>query len=336
MSYEINVDELLEQLRLRINIPYSRYEVERDIDPLTPEERKAIMVLLSNNYNYVTPTAYQQPLPSREVLYQLYKSDARRLSKLNEISRINHHTNIRLTTFNVKDWEYITEDSKIFEHLSPDILALQEDTNEHHNHLKAYSEVVHAPTTESIGNSIYSKYVMVDKFRMNLPSITEGSPTRTMVYAKFSILFDDNLVIPLNVICTHLDVYDSTGLTRRLQAQSIMAFVRGKIPAEEPIILMGDFNALRRDDYNDTERQWLGDVDYDTIPIFEKRGFRVSFPGLVYSVWSARRVDYIMTRNCHQFYIKPFVHYSTESDHFALTIDISKELRLKSEIEDNK
>jgi len=189
------------------------------------------------------------------------------------------------------------------------------------------------------GNVIFSKPQMnVDGVQAySLNSEVQG---RSLVITYYpGILVEGAKWYGLIVATTHLDVFDDTSAVRKRQAAEVVNLVSSFRPIEYvmtedasqsiPTILMGDFNCLKREDYTETEIEWLKvnnqdqELDFDTIKIFEDAGFVDVFNKLKYSVRTARRVDYMMIRNIPLSAIASTnVHYTAASDHIPLVLDL--------------
>ncbi len=166
------------------------------------------------------------------------------------------------------------------------------------------------------GNLLASKLPLIQTETLYIPDKVER---RSAIISKI-VLPDQQEIL---LVVTHLDAYDKTGETRRKQIQMIMNKI-GK--CKIPIIIMGDFNCLRRDDYIDEEREWIGvnspgGLDYETVDLIESRGFKDLFGNLKYSVWSGRRVDYVFVKNFNRTIEGTYLYYDDISDHISLIVD---------------
>lgn len=158
----------------------------------------------------------------------------------------------------------------------------------------------------------------------------------------------------LILVGTHLDVFDETGKTRITQAEKIIDTIQNIVHntktnsksskqcgAHEPMVIVaGDFNCLRHEDYNEEEWEYICKIDEgrkvdtrrmkatenrkeDAITKFEEVNLidasaQLHSP-LNLSVWANRRVDYICGRNV-LFNLATVVRI-TYSDHYPIYAD---------------
>lgn len=131
---------------------------------------------------------------------------------------------------------------------------------------------------------------------------------------------------------THLDPFDESGKTRLKQIEQIYRGLKISDNPDKQFIIAGDFNSLRRADYNDNEwkeiiatgqRRKIKPIE-DVVPWIEDRGFVDSFDQtkkrINVSVWANRRVDYILGLNIKFTYSD--VLKTTVSDHYPIFTDI--------------
>lgn len=149
---------------------------------------------------------------------------------------------------------------------------------------------------------------------------------RSAVICKFQ-KFPDIILVG-----THLDVFDESGKTRINQMNAILAEIETEINDDKKIIVAGDFNSLRRADYNNSEWNAIVAIDKkrdvksieDVVTVLEKQKFVESFDAcdvsIKVSVWANRRVDYIYGKNIE--FAQSGVLKSTASDHYPIYCDI--------------
>lgn len=129
----------------------------------------------------------------------------------------------------------------------------------------------------------------------------------------------------LNIISTHLDVFDSTGETREKQLKQLMSDISS---LEGSIILCGDFNSLKKSDYISEELNWLSNnnkgkpLEFKLDPVIKENSFEEAFDdgNLKYSVWTGRRIDYVYYKGSI-IPVSSNVYYTNSSDHFPLVAD---------------
>ena len=177
------------------------------------------------------------------------------------------------------------------------------------------ASTTHATKGSVFGNILFVREGAEPTFRaMSLVPYKQGRCAVIMHLDKF-------------IVCNlHLDVFDTSGKTRREELSQVLDYLDTK--PNVPTIIMGDFNALRRGDYTKREIEWLGKnnegypLDFSAVNDVESRGFQDAFGNLKFSVWSARRVDYIFTRNIDPSKLKAYPYYTTASDHIPLVVDV--------------
>jgi endonuclease/exonuclease/phosphatase family metal-dependent hydrolase len=133
---------------------------------------------------------------------------------------------------------------------------------------------------------------------------------------------------PLNILLTHLDVFDETEDTRLAQITSIIEKI------DTTYLIMGDLNSLRKDDYTDKEWKLLVDNDKKrcvetqtkVTDYIESNDFKITDSCYYFSVsvWSMRRVDYIYIGTTFPHNISDTNLYVTDtSDHLPIYVDVS-------------
>jgi len=133
---------------------------------------------------------------------------------------------------------------------------------------------------------------------------------------------------------THLDPFDESGKTRMRQIEHMYCELRVPENKDKQILIVGDFNSLRRADYESDEwaqtvmtgiKRGIYPIE-DVVPWLESesQGFSDSFSQtnkrISVSVWSGRRVDYIMGSNVR--FSDSNVLKTTVSDHYPIFADI--------------
>lgn len=177
------------------------------------------------------------------------------------------------------------------------------------------ADTVHSSGSSVFGNVIFSKMPFDKSMALTLAGYKQG---RCLALA---------VIRDLVIASVHLDVFDDTGKTRRKEIRNALDFIENNFP-DKPVILCGDFNSLRKDDYSSSEIEWLrrnspSKLDFETIQEVEREGFTDSFNGIKFSAWSARRVDFMFTKNLRVE--SSSVMYSSASDHIPLVIEVRRE-----------
>ena len=162
--------------------------------------------------------------------------------------------------------------------------------------------------------------------------------TRHALFASIMTKKKNNKII--NIVLTHLDIYDETEQTRYKQIKQILHEIKHLDHKND--IIFGDFNSLRMDDYTETE--WANIIDTDKqrgvttqtiVTELIERSHHDSFD-LVSSdtedeneenkhnitVWSNRRVDYVYFNKKSTFkVISSNVYPTLVSDHYPVYVD---------------
>lgn len=258
--------------------------------------------------------------------------------------RIKNLDNIRILTYNVhgftdrKQKPTFNEIMDVIKRINPDIIVIEEFVLYGVKKQITYSQFKKilsdlgfvAITTDRLQNN-----VTASKFPATInPTIELGRDPTHNIWRFANLMIVDLSGIdssPLILVGTHLDVYDETGKTRIKQANMIcetiddevenmrvQALISNKKFSEPIIIVTGDFNCLRPDDYDDYEWNHMCRVDrmrgvdthrmkskvnqkIDAITVFESvnlidASVQLQNP-INLSVWANRRVDYICGRN---------------------------------------
>lgn len=244
--------------------------------------------------------------------------------------------NVRLLSFNVHMWKNFNNKLKyeemleLIEKSNADIVGLQEAmlfekkiSNKYKNDFLKMGYEYQVVVNEKHGINI-----LLSKFPITQHKIIKLQQDPVQKLNRYAILSTIDIGTKINVIVTHLDVYDETEETRLKQIKTILIELN-KIE-QFPTIIMGDFNSLRRSDYSD--EKWNEIFEHDrrrnvtpmTLVTDHLEQQKFITPSLEMSVWSMRRVDYIYTRNIDTPQIQLFSSFPTGlSDHYPVYMDIS-------------
>lgn len=297
------------------------------------------------------PSAWDQDIISSDELREKYCDDMQVFKNVNIPEKKRNI--FRILTYNIHYWtdpygKDVRHDdiTKIITRISPDVFGLQEvlipgdgETDSYSsdnwsikNTLKPFERAGYTIFSKKL-NSAMSKrktgFGNVLGYRQSMStmsSITFQDPKekRGAVIGEFEPFPGCHLVIAN----THLDVYDNTGETRRMQITTLMNHLHDYYP-NTPKMIIGDFNCLRRNDYEEDVRTWLESnspsIDYDTVKLIEKNGYTDLFvdKDLKYTVWSGRRVDYMFVKDFPYTVSATYALYSDASDHIPLIVDIT-------------
>lgn len=245
--------------------------------------------------------------------------------------------NLRIMTFNVHMWTSYNNKSNIKEvkdlisKSNPDIIGLceslyrgQTTQNFYDQHFAYGVYKYYACCNERYGiNIILSKFPIIFSHDVSLGKDPIKHINRHALFVTINV--NDN---NLNIILTHLDVYDETEKTRLNQMNLIMKTIQ-KFKFDNCII-MGDFNSLRKSDYSLNE--WNEIVNLDSLRNVQTKTLLIDYIesnnyvthlNSNLSVWSMRRVDYIYVSKDYPFDVTTtFTMPTLISDHFPIVIDI--------------
>lgn len=294
---------------------------------------------------------------SRKRLLDAFVKDMNSFSKTNNSIKTEA---VRIASFNVHFWQDPYYDKRgennlkniLFDikKIDADILGLQEallpssgrrvistdgwekgefysdfEDMKYTSKMQCQASTTHCGQNTMFGNVLFGKLNFIEKGSLDLEKFQQG---RCGVYAVAKI-FGKNV----HICCVHLDVFDESGSVRVKQIRQVLSYL-DKNCQGEPVILMGDFNSCKYEDYTDDEREWLSlnnngnEIDYKVPKIVEQHGYTDVFSmngKFKYSVWSARRVDYIYVKNFPlNFQLDPKIYYTASSDHIPVILDISE------------
>ena len=248
-------------------------------------------------------------------------------------------SNLRILQFNVHNWtdyKNLNSTDKIFKLIkdsNADIVGLNEGlffSEFKKNKIKEYIKIIgydhYCESNTLYGiNLLFSKYPIVSKQIIKLQKDPVKSQNRYATKATINVQNKN-----INILLTHLDVYDETEETRFNQIQLIMKNI------DQSYILIGDLNSLRKSDYDEKEWDFLkNDCESRNIQIQNKVTTFIENQNFIdvfckinknvpkVSVWSMRRVDYCYIGETFPYKIFNCGIYPTlVSDHYPIYVDI--------------
>lgn len=277
---------------------------------------------------------------NKDELINIYVKNQQIHNKYNDLTK-NPET-IRIATYNVQYWTNPKGEKnycgilKIISEINADVLALEEvamgiiPKNQLYIDLNklGYHQIIFCNAQNyyggEFGNLIASKYPIRQHLCQPLIKYKVG---RCVIIADIQISTKI-----LRIYCTHLDVFDNSEQTRKLQIESILNSAN---QSPFPTIILGDFNSIRRADY--TAEEWniietndrLRGITTRTLvtDILEFQGWKTSFDkiGAVnpkYTTWSGRTVDFIYCNSMININ-RTCVHHTSDSDHIPVIADLS-------------
>lgn len=249
------------------------------------------------------------------------------------VRRLKRKGHVRVVTWNVQSWTDVHHQDTfqdmvklLSERLDADVLCLQEvvwdDRAEQHFKENGYRLIGFHKAKESYdhGNAILARQNvrMVLTAVINLP---EGiGEQRCAVVAN---LVDDEGVPLVQIVCLHLDVYDNTGTTRAREVEAILSTLKAMEKQSGQVdetVLLGDFNAVRKENYHPREWHRMGRPNqvFDLLS-----DWFVHKPAPPFTVWSGLVVDHVVLGPEWKKYrtrLSPL--FTPLSDHLPLVFDI--------------
>ncbi len=160
------------------------------------------------------------------------------------------------------------------------------------------------------GNAILSKHPFHSWENINLSSLKRAS--RSLLHGVIRHLDDEDS--SLHILCVHLDL---VGFERRRQLRVVKRHIRDHIPADQPLILAGDFN-----DWNGRMRTGL-ESELNLREVFKSQYGRYAktYPSM-YPMLSMDRIYYrgLELLDCASYTGKP---WKKLSDHAPLYAEFS-------------
>lgn len=246
---------------------------------------------------------------------------------------------IRIMTFNVHNWqnyEGVNSMDSIFcviFNSGADVVGINEGLyfgkttkNKVYEYatLLGYKYIIESNRTYGI-NLLLSKYPVISHKLIPLGKDPICNENRYAIKATICV---ENTNI--NILLTHLDVWDETEETRLNQTKIIFREI------DSSYILMGDLNSLRKADYDKEEWKTMTEesifrqieIQHKVTKFIENNKFIDCFIKInkicpKVSVWSMRRVDYIyIGNNFPHNLLNCDIFPTIASDHYPIFIDI--------------
>jgi endonuclease/exonuclease/phosphatase family metal-dependent hydrolase len=140
----------------------------------------------------------------------------------------------------------------------------------------------------------------------------------------------------ISIYNIHLDVWDRTGKCRLEQIEKLIKKV--EIDTCPNIILVGDFNSIKKSDYSENEINALKKLyekytknPFKEIQFLIRKGFKdvaseYFKEKIIPTVWSKQRVDFFFVNEGFKFDILQYhTHTISGSDHFPISIELFKQ-----------
>jgi endonuclease/exonuclease/phosphatase family metal-dependent hydrolase len=278
-------------------------------------------------------------MTSKRELIEKYKLHVQSLDSPNYKLKKSH---IKIATYNVQCWNNIdgrksyNDILQVINGINANVIGLTEalflkrtarTLTEFKNDVKmlGYEYVCECNSTYGI-NVILSRHEIISHEVIQLEKDTINFQNRYALLCTVSI-GNHNVKFCL----THLDVYDETEQTRLKQIGKIMKNI------DVDTILMGDFNSLNSDDYDDNMWRTIVkngkkrsvDIVTHVLDLIKQNDYNDMYNIVhgdklnIVSVWSNVRVDYIFKHHDCKHKVKQcYFVKSLESDHLPLVAHI--------------
>lgn len=125
--------------------------------------------------------------------------------------------------------------------------------------------------------------------------------------------------IDIDLVVTHLDVFDDSDETRCEQLNYILKNI---VINPTKTIIFGDLNLVRKCDYGENYWKKLGFLPTLAWNLIQQLNWDDNLLSNL-SVWSGRRVDYCLLHNASKFNKMSFFYPTLLSDHLPLISDIN-------------
>lgn len=260
---------------------------------------------------------------------------------------------VRIMTFNVRMWTNLMDQSNFEEighlvkKLDPDIVIFQEVMNwqktyEYYINLGYDAQAVSCITTDPcFGPAIFAKNCIITS---SFGSIfkNQSSPQRQLSFVRLDI---NIRTTKISVYGTHLEVdnFHSKESMEHIRARQLEEIFNdsAQLPPDSVVIIAGDFNSVRKDDYNyfiNKHNAWdiittlyytqLGKkIALQALNLFAKNNYRSSFELLQwqnpkFTNWFCRALDYIFFSPSAVNVRGSYVYYTPLSDHLPIIVDV--------------
>lgn len=267
-----------------------------------------------------------------------------------QIKKHNSDATVRFMTYNVHFWKGKNKENIVepvlglIKKINPDILCLQEviwDENNKKELTQKFEELGYKYGGDktfvagkgALGNIVFSKYPL-----SNLYSKKYKNPVRKeyRAFTGATVTFNDK---PIRFYCTHLDVWDETENARLEEITELTDHIKNNDANIKNVIFMGDFNALRKEDYNysvNGKKVWEILVADDkkrkittstkALDCVKKLGYKDTYTLInkkpIFTVWSGKIVDFVFIKPGGDLILKDSqVYYSGISDHLPVITD---------------
>lgn len=283
----------------------------------------------------------------------LYVQDCKKFEFLNKsIKKHDSNCQLRCMTYNVHMWQgkdrknIVDDVIQNIKTTNPDVVCLQEVIWE-----KTFIPYVTKKFAElgykhgggstfiagkgALGNMIFSKYPLTNCFKKCF-----SKPVRNeyRAFTAGTIIFNNT---PVKIYCLHLDVWDETGQARLEEIQELTDSIQKYDSHIKNVIFMGDFNAVRKQDYqydingkkvwnmllkDDKERKVSTPTSLEDylIKTGYKDAYELTGTRPVFTVWSGKIVDFIYFKPGGNLICKDVnAYYSSASDHVPIIVDLA-------------
>lgn len=336
---------------MNVNVPvmepyfvYARQEVPpATLKRLKQCEAERIIVPITNGqfqHHSITPHLIPPALRKERLLQALFQQNTLPLDMILQKIPPTPKGSMRVASWNVHMWKDVYKVYKrpdmvrLMSSIDADVICLQEVQNPSAVPFEWPTHFVKTAVYGNLpfGNSIYAKDGFAKHPPQDIPLGTFQGETRSAIHTCIQGVHIYNL---------HLDVYDDTGKEREAELKTLLDAIARDTRVEDPVLICGDFNAIRKQDY--TAADWQKMLEADTsrnvatrseLAILQQHGFESAFTDMAKDVrftngtaWSGRIVDFMFIRNLRERITQLHVIPTNLSDHVMIAMDIAKPKR---------
>lgn len=296
--------------------------------------------------------AYELMVPVKEIK-RLFLEDVKKYQYENDQIPAKNEMTCRVVTFNIRMWTNLSEQSNfenirsVIKKLAPDIIILQEvnEWGKTYNYFTqlGYSQCAASCITKNpcFGPAIFAKNCEVN-YQTGRVFKHQWNSARELSYVRLDIEIKGKHV---SIYGTHLEVeqfatQESVEEVRKKQLEEIFDDMQ-KL-SHQNVILAGDFNSVRAQDYyyqvgqinawDMLQKMYEAILNKPYYPVVldlvAKNKFRSSFElldwqGPKFTNWSGNVLDFIFVSPSWNFpVVGSYVYYTDVSDHLPVIVDI--------------
>jgi len=295
---------------------------------------------------------------SAEDMRDSYNQQVLRLEKNSSKSCDKSPGTMRIMSYNIHSMRDVygnDSESRLYQYfniMKPDLIAVQEvgrrRWNNLSNHLKnncGLQEQIgwYRRWLWCVGNLMAARVgpKIIASAAQNFSNVLDRGYVRMELPVRLS---STNSTVQLVAYGTHLSVEGPDSGSRSQQIEHLLKLAEKDVKENKQVIIMGDFNAVSRDNYDDTQWKTIQTMyaarpakqrialQSTVLETLKTAGFvdcfakqRLTAP--LWTTWNGTRVDWIQVSENWNIPIKNcFAAYTTSSDHLPIIMDIEAEI----------